>query len=241
MVPTKLFSTSTISFSIFSCTFFASFVFANNSFATPPTVASPTATKAPTLNHKISKPKPGMLTLVRFDTGEKHEFMATRFGQLLPTALTRVARALRFRAPANLEHKVHPRLVKLLAKISDHFGGRPIEVISGYRPKRIGQYTPHSNHNKGHAIDMRIVGVPNEVLRDYCRTFSYVGVGYYPNSLFVHFDVRKDSAFWVDLSGPGERPNYVPVAAYFSEHKGKKTALSSSARTQPKEPNISEE
>jgi len=41
------------------------------------------------------------------------------------------------------------------------------------------------------------------------RTFDKVGVGYYPNSSFVHLDVRKDhSAFWIDYSGPGERAMY---------------------------------
>jgi hypothetical protein len=51
--------------------------------------------------------------------------------------------------------------------------------------------------------------VPNEVLRDYCRTFKSTGVGYYPNSLFVHFDVRQQTTYWVDLSGPGQAPRYV--------------------------------
>jgi hypothetical protein len=40
-------------------------------------------------------------------------------------------------------------------------------------------------------------------------------VGYYPNSSFIHLDVRKDrSAFWIDYSGPGERSMYAddPVA-----------------------------
>jgi len=51
--------------------------------------------------------------------------------------------------------------------------------------------------------------VPNEIVRDYCRTFDKAGVGYYPNSLFVHFDVRSQKTFWIDLSGPGEAPKYV--------------------------------
>jgi hypothetical protein len=51
--------------------------------------------------------------------------------------------------------------------------------------------------------------VPNEVLRDHCRTYKNVGVGYYPNSLFVHFDTRAKSTFWVDLSKPGEAPKYL--------------------------------
>ena len=41
-----------------------------------------------------------------------------------------------------------------------------------------------------------------------------VGVGYYPNSSFVHLDVRKDrSAFWIDYSGPGERAVYSQAPA----------------------------
>jgi hypothetical protein len=63
---------------------------------------------------------------------------------------------------------------------------------------------------KGLACDFRVVGVPNTELRDYLRgNMQKVGVGYYPNSSFVHLDVRKDrSAFWIDYSGPGERAMY---------------------------------
>jgi hypothetical protein len=35
-----------------------------------------------------------------------------------------------------------------------------------------------------------------------------VGVGYYPNSSFVHVDVRSQNTQWVDRSSPGERPEY---------------------------------
>jgi hypothetical protein len=45
-------------------------------------------------------------------------------------------------------------------------------------------------------------------LRDYCRTLKNVGVGYYPNSTFVHLDVRTTPAFWIDYSKPGEPPRY---------------------------------
>ena len=60
---------------------------------------------------------------------------------------------------------------------------------------------------KGLACDFRVVGVKNTELRDYLRhAFKHVGVGYYPNSSFVHLDVRQGaSAFWIDYSGPGER------------------------------------
>jgi uncharacterized protein YcbK (DUF882 family) len=103
---------------------------------------------------------------------------------------------------------INDRLLRLVVKVSDHFGGRPIRVVSGYRPYSPSQYTPHSRHNTGHAMDFSIPGVPNTVLRDYCRTLTNVGCGYYPNSSFVHMDVRESSAYWIDYAGPGQAPRY---------------------------------
>jgi uncharacterized protein YcbK (DUF882 family) len=108
----------------------------------------------------------------------------------------------------NATHSVDPRLVALVGIVSSHFGGKPIEVVSGYRAYTPTQYTPHSNHNLGKALDFRIRGVSNESLRDFCRTLRNAGCGYYPNSSFVHLDVRDTKAFWVDWSHPGEPPKY---------------------------------
>jgi len=156
------------------------------------------------------KPKvSGRATFVRFGTSESQTLqLVSKKGKLVPGVLPRMARLMRF-GKLNIEHPIDSHLVQLVAQVSDHFGGRTIEIISGFRPKTPTQYTPHSNHNVGKAIDMRIPGVPNEVLRDHCRTYKNTGVGYYPNSLFVHFDVRAKSTFWVDLSKPGEAPKYV--------------------------------
>ena len=81
-------------------------------------------------------------------------------------------------------------------------------IVSGYR--EAGGYTRESSrHTQGHALDIRIQGVPAEALRDYVRaTFRQVGVGYYPRSHFVHVDVRDRDAYWVDWAGPGEGPRY---------------------------------
>jgi LysM repeat protein len=105
-------------------------------------------------------------------------------------------------APSNRQ-LVDARLVRLLAEVSDTFGGRPLRIISGYRST---SYVKGSKHKVGRAVDFRIPGIPNEVLRDYLRSFDRVGVGYYPNSTFVHLDVRGYSAYWVDYAGPGEAP-----------------------------------
>lgn len=103
---------------------------------------------------------------------------------------------------------INDRLIRMLVKVSDHFGGKPIRVVSGYRPYSPTQYTPHSRHNTGHAVDFSVVGVSNTVVRDFCRTLPNVGCGYYPNSSFVHMDVREMSVYWVDYSGPGQAPRY---------------------------------
>jgi hypothetical protein len=94
--------------------------------------------------------------------------------------------------------------------VSDHFGGREVNVVSGFRPYSPGQYSRHSNHNEGRAIDFSIKGIANETVRDFCRSFRNVGVGYYPNSLFVHLDVRDGNAYWVDYAAPGQAPRYRP-------------------------------
>lgn len=100
---------------------------------------------------------------------------------------------------------IDARLIHLVSRVSDEFGGRPIRVVSGFRRK---SHSRESRHKHGRAIDFAVEGVPNAALRDYLRTLDNVGVGYYPNSSFVHLDVRSRDAFWVDDAGPGESPRY---------------------------------
>ena len=154
----------------------------------------------------VKKPKkPGFVKLVRGEERFEGQVL-TRRDRLNVKTLPGITKLLRY--PTGAKHAINPRLVTLLGMVSNRFGGRTIEVVSGYRPYSSRQYTPHSNHNVGRAIDFRVVGVPNEVVRDYCRTFRDVGVGYYPNSSFVHLDVRTERTYWVDYSRPGERPRY---------------------------------
>jgi uncharacterized protein YcbK (DUF882 family) len=114
----------------------------------------------------------------------------------------------------NKQHAMNPRLVRLLYQTGRHWPGERIEVVSGYRSPTVAK-NPRSPHMKGLACDFRVVGVKNTELRDYLRrNMQKVGVGYYPNSSFVHLDVRKDrSAFWIDYSGPGERAVYSQTPA----------------------------
>jgi uncharacterized protein YcbK (DUF882 family) len=109
----------------------------------------------------------------------------------------------------NSQHKMDPRLARLLYQVGRHFPGHRLEVVSGFRNPKVAS-NPRSPHKLGLACDFHVAGVTNTALRDYLRhTFQRVGVGYYPNSMFVHLDVRKGpSAFWIDYSGPGEGAVY---------------------------------
>lgn len=162
--------------------------------------------------------KPGFVTMTRGT--EKLEAQVLARGQLNRASLPGLTKILRHVA-SDSKKAVDPRLAYLIGLVSDHFGGKTLHVVSGYRPFSKKQYTPHSNHNFGRAMDFAVEGVPHTVVRDYCRTLRDAGVGYYPNSTFVHLDVRTGKAYWVDYSGPGEAPRY---------QKGGKGKVDESAR-----------
>jgi uncharacterized protein YcbK (DUF882 family)/LysM repeat protein len=151
------------------------------------------------------KPKePDVVHFVRF--GEELTIrIKDKRGKIPPPAMKSFQKALR---SGNAMHAIDARLVALIGLVSNHFGGRKLEIVSGFRPYTPTQYTQHSNHNLGKAIDFRVQGVPNDVLRDFCKGLRNVGVGYYPNSYFVHLDVRDAPAFWIDYSKAGESPKY---------------------------------
>lgn len=160
------------------------------------------------VTYALKAKTPGVVHVKRVATTEEADVRLSekRGGKVSPTALKSFEKIMR--SPTGAAHPIEPRLLALLGLVSNHFGSRKIEIVSGFRPFTPTQYTPHSNHNHGKAIDFRVVGVPNEVVRDYCRTLKNVGCGYYPHSTFVHMDAREASAFWIDYSKPGEPPRY---------------------------------
>lgn len=95
----------------------------------------------------------------------------------------------------------HPRLILMLQKVAEKYPGRRFEVISGYR---LGKTRHSSPHNYGRAMDFRMEGISKKELYEFMRSFPKCGTGYYPNSVFVHLDVRDRKATWVDNSGVGE-------------------------------------
>jgi uncharacterized protein YcbK (DUF882 family) len=151
---------------------------------------------------------PGVVDFMRVHDRERARLrILDRRGRASSRTLERVAQLMRPAGTRRAGSRPDARLVELLARVSDHFGGRTIYVLSGFR--HAGGYTAESSrHVSGHALDFRVRGVPNTEVRDFCRTLDDVGVGYYPRSTFVHLDTRERSAYWVDWSRPGEAPEY---------------------------------
>ena len=125
-------------------------------------------------------------------------------GKVAPGAVESISKLF---AATGSRPRVDARLIALLADVSEHFGGRPMRVVSGWRDH---SYFEDSRHKHSQAVDFSIPGVDNTALRDYVRRFRNCGIGFYPNSSFVHLDVREAAAYWVDYAGPGEAPRNRP-------------------------------
>jgi len=155
---------------------------------------------------KYARPpkQPGRLELFTFTYRSRFRGQVVERGRLSPAARGAISTLL---GAKGSRPAVPDRLIRLLVRVSDTFGGRPIRVVSGYRTS---SYFEDSRHKHSAAVDFSMPGVPNAVLRQYLLLFDDVGVGYYPNSSFVHLDVRDGAMQWVDYAGPGEAPRQWP-------------------------------
>ena len=101
------------------------------------------------------------------------------------------------------ERSINPHLFEILSIIADHFEGRAIELISGFRNQ------PHttSYHFIGSASDIRVHGIAERELQKFVATLDMgnMGLGLYPHAHFIHVDVRPETSYrWVDYSPPSE-------------------------------------
>jgi uncharacterized protein YcbK (DUF882 family) len=99
---------------------------------------------------------------------------------------------------------VDPRLYEMLSRIQDHFDGKRINLVSGFRFQR----NEGSRHYHASAMDIRIKGVSVRKLRNFADSLDTggMGIGIYPKAGFVHVDFRapgEPSYRWTDRSGPG--------------------------------------
>lgn len=113
-------------------------------------------------------------------------------------ALQAVSRLLRCKRTDAIKD-IEPRLVTILSHVYDHFGGRRLEIVSGFRNQR----RTTSFHFQGAASDIRIAGVTPKKVRAFVESLDEggMGIGLYPRSGFVHVDVRPLPSYrWIDYS-----------------------------------------
>jgi uncharacterized protein YcbK (DUF882 family) len=107
----------------------------------------------------------------------------------------------------NARHAMNPRLMRLLYQTGRHWPGKKVEVVSGYRNPTVAK-NPRSPHMKGWRATSASKGSRRPSFVTTCARLRQGRRRYYPNSTFVHLDVRKDkSAFWIDYSGPASAPS----------------------------------
>ncbi len=97
-------------------------------------------------------------------------------------------------------HPIDPQLLVILGQIQKLSGSTgTFEVISGYRSPATNQMlrkgssgvAKKSLHMSGKAIDIRLTDLRTRNLCDLARSLEKGGVGYYPESDFVHIDTGR--------------------------------------------------
>lgn len=89
------------------------------------------------------------------------------------------------------------RLLEAIVKAARSFNVGRVDVVSGYRApkynlilrKKGHAVARDSQHSDGHAVDFRLPGVSAARLRSFAVRLRLGGVGFYPESNFVHVDV----------------------------------------------------
>lgn len=132
-------------------------------------------------------------------TGEKDKVDYWVDGAYQPEALARIDHLLRDFRTGDV-YPMDRRLLNLLYVLRRTIGtDREFELISGYRsPKtnkllrqRSGGVASHSLHMQGMAADIRLPGINLKTLHRSARDMRAGGVGFYPQSGFVHVDVGR--------------------------------------------------
>ena len=146
----------------------------------------------------LPPPGPGEITLRRYTDGQRMRVrVVDDKGEVLERGRQQLAQILRS-GPDDRAAPPRPELVQLLYKVADHFGRQhEVWVISGYRSpeynelrtRQSRQVGKESRHMKGEAIDIRIDGVTITALHRYVRGLKAGGVGFYPDSQFIHMDI----------------------------------------------------
>ncbi|HEY2358713.1 MAG TPA: DUF882 domain-containing protein [Phenylobacterium sp.] len=132
-------------------------------------------------------------------TGESLNATYWEGGAYIPDALAALNHLLRDHRNDEV-HAIAPNLFDLISTLRARLETNAVvQVISGYRSPatnaalhaRSEGVASHSLHMVGEATDVRIAGVDLARLRDAAWSLQGGGVGFYPQSQFVHVDVGR--------------------------------------------------
>lgn len=158
--------------------------------------AEPTAEEAAAPTARDAPPA-GELSFHSIRTGETVTAVYRQDGRLLPDGLAQLDYILRDYRTGEVR-PIAPGLLDLVHELKQAMDYQePIGVISGYRSPatnamlaaRSKRVAKNSYHLRGMAVDIRMPGRPLAELRDAALRLRRGGVGYYPESDFVHVDV----------------------------------------------------
>jgi uncharacterized protein YcbK (DUF882 family) len=150
---------------------------------------------------KAAQPAPAERTLRLYNThtGESLRSVFWAEGQFIPDALKDINKLLRDHRNDKIA-EMDPKLILLLNDVSDKFGDNQVlHIISGYRSPESNaklaaasnSVAKHSMHMDGKAIDIRMPGKNLAQLHKAAMAMKAGGVGYYPDSQFVHMDTGR--------------------------------------------------
>lgn len=150
---------------------------------------------------KAAQPAPAERTLRLYNThtGESLRSVFWAEGQFIPDALKDINKLLRDHRNDKIA-EMDPELIVLLNDVSDKFGDNQVlHIISGYRSPESNAklaaasngVAKHSMHMDGKAIDIRMPGKNLAQLHKAAMSMKAGGVGYYPDSQFVHMDTGR--------------------------------------------------
>jgi uncharacterized protein YcbK (DUF882 family) len=132
-------------------------------------------------------------------TNESLNLVYCENDQYVPEALHEINFFFRdFRA--NLVKEIDPRLLDLLHTIhQESDDSKPFNLVSGYRSPQTNAMLAaqregvarHSMHIQGKAADINLPGRQLSLLQRIALALRFGGVGYYPQSGFVHVDTGR--------------------------------------------------
>lgn len=158
--------------------------------------ALPRLTAAPASS---SLARPRSLSFYNLHTTEKLNTVYWADGQYIPDSLVEINRILRDYRTGDI-YEIAPKLLDMLCELRSRLDtNEPFELISGYRSPATNAMlrsqghgvAENSLHTKGMAADIRVPGQSLALLRRTAIGLQAGGVGYYPESQFVHVDIGR--------------------------------------------------